>query len=246
MQARWFSRRRFFLLNMMVLCLIILSSPEILAGYYRTPIRDVRLNSLEVKTEEGTSSRLLELSNNQQPLLLVPGYYRCQSSCSLLTEKLQQTLSSSQQKNFQVVFLSFDTHDDAATMRKYRLHHHLPADWLLTVVQSESSAKTELNRYGYQFHKIGLEYQHPNYLLIFSKNEKLWSGIITGTDIVASDFVQAFKDAQFTEQAPFTEWILSFFLRPEYWVMWGFGGILCSLGVISATLLSARNRQQKK
>lgn len=207
------------------------------AAYFQSPVNDANLGSLQIHTEHG-ESKLANLTASEKPVLLVPAYFACNSSCPLMTENLRDAISGLTDKaKLTVIILSFNQKDGPAEIKMFREHHRLPDPWILAVADREYEAKELLNSFGYQFQKTSTGFDHPNSAFFFSSKTKMWSGIIAGIDNKTVDIQKALDDAKRLEDEKISKSLVHYLRKPEYLIILGFVGLLISLSLILFILI---------
>lgn len=203
------------------------------AGYFQSPVNDVKLTQLNIINENGTQSTLEEIVKKTKNLILVPAYFSCNSTCPLLAENLKKSIGKAKlAADADVIFLSFNSKDDFDAMSMFREHHELPQNWILAVSKNESATKDYLNQFGYQFQKTQDGYDHPNSAFIFSKIKKLWTGLLVGTDNTSEDIDKAIGEANFADLNGPGQTLLQYLSKPEYLIAFGFFGVVTPLLII--------------
>lgn len=230
-------------MNPFLLALLLFPSWDLNASYFQSPVNEIKIKNLSVKTEQRSDVGISELVKGTKPLILVPAYFSCNSTCPLLAENLRETLDTADLVNQpDVLFLSFDTTDDEDSMNMFRKHHRLPSGWRLAVAKSESDAKDLLNQFGYQFQKTADGFDHPNSAFVFSKVKRLWTGILVGVDSTPKDLQKAILEANSADLTGPTHKLLQYISKPEYLIVIGFFGTVLPLLVI-IYLLFRRTRK---
>lgn len=129
----------------LILASAIVVLPEIRAQEFLLPDPEIEagadLPALEFTDDNGRRHSLTELRG--LPVILLPIYTRCRSTCSLAAERLKRELLRARERlgRFQILIFSFDPSDTAGTLKAFRQAHALPADWLLG-----SSTAAEIDR----------------------------------------------------------------------------------------------------
>ncbi len=225
----------------LTVCLFV--STNALAGYFQSPVNEVVIKNYSVKLENGAETGLSDLIKATKNLILVPAYFSCNSTCPLLAENLRDSISSAKVNTAtDVMFMSFNSSDNARTMKMFREHHRLPANWILAVANRESEAKDILDQFGYQFQKTTNGFDHPNSAFVFSRLKKLWTGIIVGVDSTPEDIQKAIGDANYADLNGPTQKIFQYLSKPEYLIVFGFFGVVLPLLLIIFVLF----RKNKK
>jgi len=135
-----------------------------------------------------------------KPTILALSYYRCDGACSVLNRNLWNTLKEVEQwkigKDFNVLTVSFDRHDDPAALKKFMgyagFNDGLPNGWKMTTLDSEKDILPLTESIGYKFFWSPRDamFLHPNvYVMISPKGRVtryLYGANITGIDMDVS------------------------------------------------------------
>jgi cytochrome oxidase Cu insertion factor (SCO1/SenC/PrrC family) len=230
-------------MKLALVTILFLISASAHAGYFQSPVNEVSIKNLSVKTEQSPDAGLLELIKNSKNLVFVPAYFSCNSTCPLLAENLRDSIGGSKlSADTDVIFLSFNAADDQESMKMFREHHRLPGNWTLAVAKTESDAKDLFNQFGYQFQKTADGFDHPNSAFVFSKVKKLWTGILVGVDNTPQDIEKAIGEANYADLNGPTQKLVQYLSKPEYLIVIGFFGIVLPLLLIIFVLFR-KNRK---
>lgn len=230
-------------MKLVLVTILFLFSANAHAGYFQSPVNEVSIKNLSVKTEQNSDTGLLDLIKNSKNLVFVPAYFSCNSTCPLLAENLRESIGGSKlSTDTDVIFLSFNSADDQESMKMFREHHRLPGNWTLAVAKTESDAKDLFNQFGYQFQKTADGFDHPNSAFVFSKVKKLWTGILVGVDNTPEDIQKAIGEANYADLNGPTQKLVQYLSKPEYLIVIGFFGIVLPLLLIIFVLFR-KNRK---
>ena len=215
------------------------------AGYFQAPLNQIQTQNLELRLESGDSKPLNQILNNEalagRPVLLVPAYFDCSSTCPLLAENLRDAFKKSKKGATGVVlFVSFNSDDSKDSMNMFRKHHRIPAEWLLAVASQESQARDFFGQFNYQFQKTKDGFDHPNLAFMLSKEKRIWTGMIAGTDSTPDDIDRAIGESNYAELGGFSQKVVRVLKQPEYLMLIGFVGVVLPLIVIIFTLARRR------
>ena len=224
-----------------VLTLLLLSSPAF-AIYSASPPNAAEVENMSVTTESGTET-ISELTNGQHPMLLVPAYYNCNSTCPLLAENLKQTiLSANALRALDVLFVSFNSDDDLAAMKKFREHHALPPEWKLAVIKNPNRAKDFLTQFQYVYQKTDNGFDHPNAAFVLSPSPRVWTGSLFGSENTQEELKAGIDTALLASRTDVKAQIQRVFGKREYIIAFGIVGTVTPLLYIAWFLTRRRRR----
>ena len=132
-----------------------------------------------------------------KPLILALSYYRCDGACSVLNRNLWNTLQTVEQwkigRDFNVLTVSFDRHDDPAALKKFMnftgFTDGLPDGWKMTTLKNEQDILALTGSVGYRFFWSPRDaiFLHPNvYIMVSPKGRVtryLYGANVSGNDI---------------------------------------------------------------
>lgn len=132
-----------------------------------------------------------------KPTILALSYYRCDGACSVLNRNLWNTLQETKQweigKDFNVVTISFDPHDTAATLKKFMrvagFGDGLPNGWRMTTMKDPKDIMKLTGSMGYKFFWSPRDaiFLHPNVYIMLSPKGRitryLYGANISGNDM---------------------------------------------------------------
>lgn len=157
------------------------------------PERGRSIAMVEWTDETGRTRQLSEFAG--YPLILLPIYTRCRSTCLPNVNRLKEALAASANdiRQTRVLLFSFDASDDPAALAKYRRSENIPLGWLLGS-GSQKNIDALLDSIGFQAGKAGTEFTHPN-LFIFLDARLRIAKWIYGTDYSTADIDLAWEVA---------------------------------------------------
>ncbi|MGH8094407.1 MAG: SCO family protein [Chthoniobacterales bacterium] len=155
-------------------------------GRFATPIT--------LTDDAGRVRKLSDLGG--YPIILLPIYTRCQTSCIENVAQLKKAMADSKgdPKEFRVLLFSFDSTDTPAVLAAYRERESVPLGWL-TATADQSNIDALLESIGFQAGKLGTEFIHSNMLLFLDDRLRIAKWIY-GTDYSGRDIDAALKVAQ--------------------------------------------------
>ncbi|MDX8396268.1 MAG: SCO family protein [Mariprofundaceae bacterium] len=135
-----------------------------------------------------------------KPLILALSYYRCDGAWSVLNRNLWNTLQEVEEwkigKDYNVLTVSFDRHDDAKSLKKFMkfagFDKGLPDGWLMTTFKDPEDIKRLTKSVGYNFFWSPRDaiFLHPNvYIMVSPKGRVtryLYGANISGRDMEVS------------------------------------------------------------
>lgn len=159
------------------------------------------------------------------PVIVLPIYTRCTISCPVLTHKLKEEaarLSSS--TAYRVLVFSFDSSEDAESLRAFREREQLPAKWMLA-----RADETDIRRFCDFFHypvmTDGAVLVHPNEMFLLT-DDLHWRATLVDVSWDATDLR---KWIGRVGSPTISDWAA---MNPEKLAWIGFGGL--SLGTAVA------------
>ena len=203
------------------------------AAYSASPPNQVTIESEIVTTESG-NHKISDLFPAETPILLVPAYYNCNSTCPLLAENLKQAIMSANASSLiGILFVSFNSEDDSTAMVNFRKHHGLPKEWVLSVIKNPNRAKDFLAPFQYTYQKTNNGFDHPNAAFVFSARPRVWTGSLYGVDITQGEMKTALDAATLTHQAGLQASVKRAFGKKEYLILLGIIGTILPLFLIA-------------
>lgn len=156
----------------------------------------------ELVDQNGSTFRWGDLAG--KPTLLVLSYFTCDGSCAIINQNLHDLLGQMTRyhpgTDFNLLTLSFDTHDTLATTGAFRKHLELASDlagvWTFATFKSEAALKAQTERIGFKFFWSPQDgvFLHPGAYLFFSPKGEL-ARVLYQTDVDARDVELAVLDA---------------------------------------------------
>ncbi len=157
----------------------------------------------EFVDQNGKSFRWGDLAG--KPTLVAFSYYTCDGACSLINVTLRDLLGKMTRlkpgRDFNLVTVSFDHHDNLQTIDAFRRHLELAGDlapvWTFATFKNEAELKTETAKIGFKFFWSPEDrlFLHPGAYLFFSPKGEL-ARVLYHRDIDASDLEFAVLDAR--------------------------------------------------
>jgi len=169
------------------------------------------------RDENGKEIRLGDIID--RPVILLPAFYTCPRSCSLLISNLAIALNQVSLipgKDFRVITLSFDTDETPADAKKAK-GNYIPllpkgfpeSEWVFLTGKQEAVLQVT-DAMGYYFKKTGVHtFVHPNVLVAVSPNGVLIR-YVYGPGFLGPDIAMALTEAEKGEPAISVKRILSF------------------------------------
>lgn len=233
--------------RIILIIMVFLNTLSARADYFSAPLNVAELKNITVLTETGDNRRLFEILDPNKPLILIPGYYSCNSTCPVIAQNISKIINEAGLNDiFQVIFLSFNTSDKPKDIKNFRTHHNIPKNWFLTVLKNETEGKEFLNPFGFQFRKVQEGFDHPNATYIFSPKAKIWSGILTGVNVTANDLKKSLKEAFFNDKTDGWSIFLRNAIQPINLIIFGLSVIgFTILFVVSFMLFKRRMKNMR-
>ncbi len=129
------------------------------------------------------------------PVILLPIYTRCRSACIANVDQLKKAMadSSADPKEFRVLLFSFDATDTPSILADYRVRESIPLGWSVGTA-SQADIDALLESIGFQYGKAGMEFMHPNVLVVLDSNLRIAKWIY-GSSYSTRDIDAALKVA---------------------------------------------------
>ena len=113
--------------------------------------------ALAFRDEKGQAFTFGEMTG--QPLVLVLSYYNCDGTCSVVNKDLGELLKEVKGqvpgRDYRILTVSFDPHDTAETLAKFRAKFDVPAPilaaWRFALPANETDAKRLADEIGFKF-----------------------------------------------------------------------------------------------
>jgi len=132
-----------------------------------------------------------------KPTILALSYYRCDGACSVLNRNLWNTLKEVEQwkidRDFNVLTVSFDRHDDPAALKKFMeyagFQDGLPSGWKMATLKNPEDIVKLTSSMGYKFFWSPRDaiFLHPNVYIMLSPKGRitryLYGANISGNDM---------------------------------------------------------------
>jgi cytochrome oxidase Cu insertion factor (SCO1/SenC/PrrC family) len=174
------------------------------------------------------------------PVFVLPVYTHCTMSCPVLAARLvHETAQLAPGAVFRVLIFSFDSSDDAASLRAFRAEQKLPASWIL-VRSTDVDIRQFTDFFHYRVLTEGPVMLHSNQLFLFD-HHLVWKATFLNEDWIAADIRTWLRRV---EVPGLLGWLV---MNPQKLAFIGFCGMLLALdlvlwAVISRSQLSVRNR----
>ena len=162
-------------------------------------------------------------SAGEGPVLILPVYTRCTSSCPTLTRKLLQAAGSMENGAYRVVIFSIDASDDAESLRAFREREHLPGNWVL-VRTRETEARRFFEYFAYPIMSEGSVLVHPNELFLLDEGLR-WRATLVDVDWNAGGLREWLRRVA---NPGVRGWLA---MNPEKLAWTGFSGLLLGVGL---------------
>jgi cytochrome oxidase Cu insertion factor (SCO1/SenC/PrrC family) len=129
------------------------------------------------------------------PVILLPIYGRCPTTCIANVDQLKTALSvsSADPRQFRVLLFSFDASDTPEKLTAYRSREKIPLGWFVGTGTQEN-IDALLESIGFQYGRAGREFTHPNVVLFIDSKLRIAKWIY-GTDYSGADVNRALKVA---------------------------------------------------
>lgn len=187
-----------------------------------------------VVNEQDQPVNLGSLMAGASPVILLPVFTRCAASCPVMVQALKKALAGIP-ADFHVVIFSFDPHDTAADLARFRKEEGIPTDWRLVRSSGEAATRPFFDQLNYHFMNAAGGFNHPNRLFVFSPAYR-WSGAFTGRDFTAQELTSARRDALAIDHPSLLRRVMGRFLSPVGLASLGVVGMTATLGVIALVL----------
>ena len=218
------------------LVLSVLVSAELIGGVVENiePKTGRAVKLISWTDESGRTRQLSEFVG--YPVILLPIYTRCQTTCIRNVDQLKNVLagSSADPRQFRVLLFSFDPTETPSTLAKYRTRENIPLAWSVGTA-SQESIDTFLESIGFQYGRAGIEFAHAN-LLVFLDSKLRIAKWIYGTGYSDRDVDLALRLAAGEKDwiGQHSEWLYALLLFS--------GSLLCVALVYYVVQLSAMRR----
>ena len=146
-----------------------------------------------------------------KPLLVVLSYYSCDGACPTINRNLKETLTGVKdwelEKDYRVLTLSFDRHDNSQRLRIFMQHagfgEQAPNGWRIALFSetAEITRFTQALGYSYFWSPRDALFMHPNVYILLSAEGRVMR-YLYGTSIDSKDMGIAITKASANETAP--------------------------------------------
>lgn len=211
---------------MMVLFMLLMSSESAFAAYGNVT-QDSQVDPRVVKIDEkqylgekiDPRFILLDAKGGEfrfgdmlgKPLILVLSYYKCDGACPSLNRNLHETLSGvdrwSLGQDYQVLTLSFDRHDNTASIQEF-MHHAgfkggLPDGWEIATFKDPEDIKRFTGAIGYKYFWSPRDrmFLHPSAYIMLSPKGRVVR-YLYGSSVGSSDIEISITKAYGEELSP--------------------------------------------
>jgi cytochrome oxidase Cu insertion factor (SCO1/SenC/PrrC family) len=144
----------------------------------------------------GRQRSLSELAG--QPMILVPMYTKCQSTCIRVTAGLKRGLggASASANDYRVVLFSFDPSETPKSLSEFRQRERVPLSWTLATASRDDVSRL-MESINFQYQTARGEFVPPNLLVVLDR-ELVTSKYLFGTNYSGRDLDRAFAIARGT------------------------------------------------
>lgn len=201
-----------------VLCSAFVASTA-KAQYGRTPESYIDPSIFQIDEKKhlgakvGKNTLLIDEQGNQfklseklgKPLILVMSYYSCDGSCSVINADLRDRLADVTKvkmgKDFEVLTISFDKHDDLAKLGVFRQHleenKKVGKGWTFATMQDPEQIKQFTDKLGFKYFWSPTDrtFFHPGAFLFLSAEGRLIR-VLYSLSVEAEDVELAVLDAK--------------------------------------------------
>lgn len=120
-------------------------------------------------------------SSGPGPVIVLPLYTRCGTSCPVLTKKLEkETASMARSRDYRVLLFSFDAAETSESLRRFREQESVPKNWAL--VRSDGQGiQTFVDFFRYRVMTEEGLLVHPNEIFLLDRGLH-WRLTLTGED----------------------------------------------------------------
>jgi len=186
-----------------------------------SPIPDVQVLN---EASRPASLRAMLKQSGSGPVILLPIFTRCTASCPVLTRKLEIALSrANSDQPYRVVVFSFDPLETGESLRLYRMHQQVPAEWkIVRSTEAEIRRFFEFFRYSVMNQEGGLV--HPNEVFFLDQNLN-WRWTLVGEDWTGREVVSAIN---LTHAPGLAGWLRA---NPERLAWIGFAALILGVAV---------------
>jgi len=156
------------------------------------------------------------------PVIVLPVYTRCTTSCPLVTRKLkEETPRMGGGSDYRVLLFSFDSSEDAESLREFREREQLPANWML-VHAGDAGIRRFCDFFHYSIMTEGAVLIHPNEIFLLDRDLH-WRATLIDVDWDAAK-LQTWMDR--IESPGISGWVA---MNPGKLVWIGLGGLSAGL-----------------
>lgn len=147
-----------------------------------------------MQADDGRTSHLTELlrSMGNGPVLFLPLFTRCSSSCPTLLHRLEESLAfDASASRVRVFMFSFDPTETPATLFAFRSTSRIPGDWRLA--RADQAATRVLLQYlNYPVMSRGSVFIHPSEIFVLDDALR-WRWTLGGIDWSSKDLSEVIE-----------------------------------------------------
>ncbi len=182
-------------LGLLLLCALVPAGAQ--AQYYKQRESDLDASIMQIDEKKFLGAKLggetpIILESGAEvplsdffgkPLILVLAYYTCDGTCSIINNELSKLLDEVDRvrhgKDYRILTLSFDKHDNLETTDAFRRHVEGQAaykdSWTFATFKNEADLKAQTEKIGFKFFWSPLDkfFLHPGVFLFFSPEGRL-------------------------------------------------------------------------
>ncbi len=217
-----------------VVFLLFFSIGELFAASTVPAPRNDALPDVVVETDDGRVSHVGDLLRpmGEGPILLLPLFTRCSTTCPTLLHKLEKSVTADRTSSrVRVLVFSFDPAETTASLRAFRTASGIPTDWVLARAD-EDVTRTLLQYLNYPVMSRGAVFIHPSEIFVLDSSLH-WSWTIDGVIWTPEDL------ANVIERTASPNFVSRLQRHPEVvgWIALGFalGGICLAIGFWART-----------
>jgi cytochrome oxidase Cu insertion factor (SCO1/SenC/PrrC family) len=157
------------------------------------------------------------------PVIVLPVYTRCATSCPTLARKLaQEALRLGDSAAYRVLIFSFDPAENTESIREFRQREHVPANWLL-VRAEEPEIRRFFDYFHYSIMTEGSVLVHPNEVFLLD-HDLNWRATLVDVNWSSAELGEWIDRV---ESPGVRGWLA---MNPEKLAWTGFAGLLLGVG----------------
>lgn len=112
------------------------------------------------------------------PVVVLPVYTRCATTCPVLVQKLKHEASLFNASDFRVVLVSFDSSETESSLRIFREREKIPSGWILART-NDSEIRRFRDYFRYSVVTDGSVLDHPDETFLLDRNLR-WRATLVG------------------------------------------------------------------